>query len=51
MDLIPYRLFSIERWIVNFPDKHCICSHKRKTRHTSFEICHIFEKLSFRVTL
>ena len=30
-----------------FLDKHCICSHKRKTRHTSFEIYRILAKLSF----
>ena len=27
--------------LVNFPDKHCICRHKYKIRHTSFEICRI----------
>ena len=43
MDLIPYRLFSIERWIVNFPDKHCICVHKCKTRHNSVGICRVSE--------
>ena len=34
-----------------FLDKHCICVHKRKIRHTSFEIYRITGKLSFRVTL
>ena len=37
--------------VVIFPDKHCICVHKRKIRHISKEICRIFVKLSFRVTL
>ena len=42
---------NIAFFSVNFPDKHCICVHKCKIRHTYFEICRIFEKLSFRVTL
>ena len=29
--------------VVIFPDKHCICGYKCKTRHTSFEICRVFE--------
>ena len=32
---------------VSFPDKHCVCVHKRKIRHTSFEIYRILVKLSF----
>jgi hypothetical protein len=28
---------------VNFPDKHCLCVHKSKIRHTSFEIYRISE--------
>ena len=35
--------FFVHLWLVNFPDKHCICRHKRKIRHTSFEICRISE--------
>ena len=36
-------LFYVHLWDVNFPDKHCICGHKYKIRHTSFEICRVFE--------
>ena len=35
--------FYVHLWLVNFPDKHCICRHKRKIRHTSFEIYRISE--------
>ena len=40
--------FLVHLCLVNFPDKHCICVHKRKIRHTYFEVCRIFIKLSFR---
>ena len=43
-------LFYVHLLLINFPDKHCICVHKHKIRHTSFEIYRIL-KLSFRVTL
>ena len=36
-------LFYVHLCLVNFPDKHCICVHKYKTRHTSFEICRVSE--------
>ena len=36
-------LFYVHLCLVNFPDKHCICGHKSKIRHTSFEIYRIFE--------
>ena len=36
-------LFYVHLCLVNFPDKHCICRHKCKIRHTTFEICRIFE--------
>ena len=42
-------LFYVHLCLINFPDKHCICVHKRKIRHTSFEIYRILAKLSFRV--
>ena len=36
-------LFYVHLYLVNFPDKHCICVHKSKIRHTPFEIYRIFE--------
>ena len=36
-------LFYVHLYLVNFPDKHCICVHKCKIRHTSFEIYRISE--------
>ena len=37
--------------VIIFPDKHCICVHKRKIRHIPFEIYRILAKLSFRERL
>ena len=42
--------FFVPESLSFFPDKHCICRHKRKIRHTSFEIYRILAKLSFRAT-
>ena len=41
--------FLVHLCLINFPDKHCFCRHKSKIRHTYFEVCRIFIKLSFRV--
>ena len=31
----------VHLWLVDFPDKHCSCGHKRAIRHIPFKICRI----------
>ena len=35
--------FLVHLYLINFPDKYCICVHKCKIRHTSFEIYRIYK--------